>query len=50
MVLEAWHCEWRGGSSQHTCNRRCIRDAPQDVLVDAYPKEEYLHDLVKVKG
>ena len=42
--------EWRGGNSQHTRNLRCMHDAPQDVLVDAYPEEEYWQDLLKVTG
>ena len=37
MLLEAAPREWRGGNSQHTRNLRCMHDAPQDVLVDAYP-------------
>ena len=41
---------WRGGNSQHTRNLRCMHDAPQDVLVDAYPEEEYWQDLLKVTG
>jgi tricarballylate dehydrogenase len=50
MLLEASPREWRGGNSQHTRNLRCMHDAPQDVLVDAYPEEEYWHDLLKVTG
>ena len=37
LLLEAAPREWRGGNSQHTRNLRCMHDAPQDVLVDAYP-------------
>ncbi|MGE8539461.1 MAG: FAD-binding dehydrogenase, partial [Acinetobacter sp.] len=40
--------EWRGGNSQHTRNLRCMHDEPQDVLIDAYPEEEYWQDLLKV--
>jgi len=29
---------------------RCMHDAPQDVLVDAYPEDEYWQDLLKVTG
>lgn len=47
LVLEAAPKEWRGGNSQHTRNLRCMHDAPQDVLVDAYPEEEYWQDLLK---
>src|SRR3989441_13191156 len=42
--------DWRGGNSGHTRNLRCMHDAPQDVLVDAYPGEEYWQDLLKVTG
>ena len=40
----------RGGNSRHTRNLRCMHDAPQDVLVDAYPEEEYWQDILKVTG
>ena len=50
MLLEASPREWRGGNTQHTRNLRCMHDAPQDVLVDAYPEEEYWQDLLKVTG
>ncbi len=50
LLLEASPREWRGGNSQHTRNLRCQHDAPQDVLVDAYPEEEYWQDLLKVTG
>ena len=50
LMLEASPREWRGGNSQHTRNLRCMHDAPQDVLVDAYPEEEYWQDLLKVTG
>ena len=50
MLLEASPREWRGGNSQHTRNLRCMHEAPQDVLVDAYPEEEYWQDLLKVTG
>ena len=49
-LLEAAPPEWRGGNSSHTRNLRCMHDAPQDVLVDAYPEEEYWQDLLKVTG
>lgn len=48
LLLEASPREWRGGNSQHTRNLRCMHDAPQDVLVDAYPEEEFWQDLLKV--
>ena len=50
MLLEAAPREWRGGNSQHTRNLRCMHEAPQDVLVEAYPEEEYWQDLLKVTG
>jgi len=50
MLLEAAPREWRGGNSAHTRNLRCMHDAPQDVLVDAYPEEEFWQDLLKVTG
>lgn len=50
MLLEASPKVWRGGNSQHTRNLRCMHDAPQDVLVDAYPEDEYWQDLLKVTG
>jgi tricarballylate dehydrogenase len=50
LMLEAAPKEWRGGNSQHTRNLRCMHDAPQDVLVDAYPEEEFWQDLLKVTG
>ena len=50
QLVEAAPREWRGGNSQHTRNLRCMHEAPQDVLVDAYPEEEYWQDLLKVTG
>ncbi|UIN23777.1 FAD-dependent tricarballylate dehydrogenase TcuA [Herbaspirillum frisingense] len=50
MLLESAPRAWRGGNSQHTRNLRCMHDAPQDVLVVAYPEEEYWQDLLKVTG
>jgi tricarballylate dehydrogenase len=50
MLLEASPKIWRGGNSQHTRNLRCMHDEPQDVLIDAYPEEEYWQDLLKVTG
>ncbi len=50
LLLEAAPREWRGGNSGHTRNLRCMHDAPQDVLVDAYTEEEYWQDLLKVTG
>ena len=49
-LLEAAPRAWRGGNSAHTRNLRCMHDAPQDVLVDAYPEEEFWQDLLKVTG
>jgi tricarballylate dehydrogenase len=50
LMLEAAPRQWRGGNSQHTRNLRCMHDAPQDVLVEAYPEEEFWQDLLKVTG
>ncbi len=50
LVLEAAPREWRGGNSMHVRNLRCMHDAPQDVLVQAYPEEEFWQDLLKVTG
>ena len=50
LLLEAAPRVWRGGNSSHTRNLRCMHDAPQDVLVEAYPEEEYWQDLLKVTG
>jgi len=50
LVLESSPFEWRGGNSSHTRNLRCMHDAPQDILVDAYPEEEFWQDLLKVTG
>ena len=50
LLLESAPRDWRGGNSAHTRNLRCMHDAPQDVLVDAYPEEEFWQDLLKVTG
>jgi tricarballylate dehydrogenase len=48
LMLEAAPIGWRGGNSMHTRNLRCMHDAPQDVLTEAYPEEEFWQDLLKV--
>ena len=50
LMLESAPRDWRGGNSVHTRNLRCMHDAPQDVLTDAYPEEEFWQDLRKVTG
>ena len=50
LLLEAAPRAWRGGNSVHTRNIRCMHDAPQDVLTEAYPEEEFWQDLLKVTG
>jgi tricarballylate dehydrogenase len=50
LLLEAAPRDWRGGNSQHTRNLRCMHEAQQDVLLDAYPEEEFWQDLLKVTG
>ena len=49
-LLESAPQAWRGGNSMHTRNLRCMHDAPQDVLTEAYPEQEYWEDLLKVTG
>ena len=48
LLLEAAPQAWRGGNSVHTRNLRCMHDAPQDVLTEAYPEQEFWQDLHKV--
>ena len=50
LLLEAAPKEWRGGNSAHTRNIRSMHDAPEDVLMEAYPEEEYWQDVLKVTG
>ena len=50
LLLEAAPRAWRGGNSAHTRNLRCMHDAPQDVLTEAYSQEEFWQDLLKVTG
>ncbi|QHI98750.1 FAD-dependent tricarballylate dehydrogenase TcuA [Xylophilus rhododendri] len=50
LLLESAPREWRGGNSMHVRNLRCMHDEPQDVLIDAYPEEEFWQDLLKVTG
>ena len=50
LLLEAAPQAWRGGNSVHTRNIRCMHDAPQDVLTDAYTEAEFWLDLLKVTG
>src|SRR5512132_2755622 len=50
LLLEAAPREWRGGNSMHVRNLRCMHEAPQDVLVESYPEEEFWQDLLKVTG
>jgi tricarballylate dehydrogenase len=50
QMLEAAPRDWRGGNSMHTRNLRCMHDAPQDVLTETYPEEEFWQDLLKVTG
>src|SRR5690606_34183908 len=50
LLLEAAPRAWRGGKSAHGRYIRCMHDAPQEVLVDAYREEESWQDLLKVTG
>lgn len=49
-ILEAAPRHMRGGNSRHTRNIRTMHAAPTDVLVEAYPEDEYLDDLMRVTG
>ena len=49
-IVEAAPRPFRGGNSRHTRNMRTMHAAPLDVLVEAYPEEEYWEDLRKVTG
>ncbi|MFO1298080.1 MAG: FAD-dependent tricarballylate dehydrogenase TcuA [Rubrivivax sp.] len=48
LILESAPREWRGGNSVHTRNLRAMHDAPEDVLTEVYPEEEFWQDLKKV--
>ena len=50
LLLESAPREWRGGNSVHTRNIRRMHDAPEDVLTEAYPEEEFWLDRKKVTG
>ena len=50
LLLECAPIESRGGNSRHTRNLRCMHDAPEDVLIESYPEEEYWDDLLRVTG
>jgi len=50
LLLESAPKEWRGGNSAHTRNIRSMHDAPEDVMSEAYPEEEYWQDVMKVTG
>jgi len=50
LMLESAPRAWRGGNSMHVRNLRCMHDEPQDVLVEAYPEQEFWQDLLKVTG
>jgi tricarballylate dehydrogenase len=48
LLLEAAPKEWRGGNSSHTRNIRAMHNQPEDVMLEAYPEEEYWQDVLKV--
>ena len=50
LILETAPKPYRGGNSRHTRNFRCMHHGPLGPLVDSYPEEEYLSDLMKVTG
>lgn len=49
-LIEAAPRIMRGGNSRHTRNMRTMHEAPTGVLVEAYPEQEYLDDLMRVTG
>ncbi len=49
-LLECAPKALRGGNSRHTRDLRCMHDAPTEVLIDAYPEEEFFGDLWRVTG
>jgi tricarballylate dehydrogenase len=49
-LLECAPKVFRGGNSRHTRDLRCMHDAPTEVLIDAYPEEEFFGDLWRVTG
>ena len=49
-ILESAPRDFRGGNSRHTRNLRCAHDAPTEFLIDSYPEEQYLDDLLRVTG
>jgi tricarballylate dehydrogenase len=48
LLVESAPIHFRGGNSRHTRNMRTMHEGPLDALTDAYPKEEYWQDLLKV--
>jgi tricarballylate dehydrogenase len=48
LVAEAAPKAMRGGNSRHTRNFRTAHEGPTGVLVESYPVEEYLADLMMV--
>lgn len=50
LILESAPKVYRGGNTRHTRNFRCMHQGPLSVLVDSYPEQEYLDDLLEVTG
>jgi len=50
LMLESAPRHMRGGNSRHTRNLRAMHEAPTNVLVEAYPEDEYYADLLRVTG
>jgi tricarballylate dehydrogenase len=50
LILESAPRHMRGGNSRHTRNLRAMHEAPTDVLIEAYPEDEYYTDLLRVTG
>lgn len=50
VVAECAPRHLRAGNSRHARNFRCMHVAPNSVLTDAYPEDEYFKDLLQVTG
>jgi tricarballylate dehydrogenase len=50
LIVESAPIDYRAGNSRHTRNFRCMHTAPNSVLTDSYPEDEYYEDLLRVTG
>jgi tricarballylate dehydrogenase len=48
LILDSAPKAYRGGNSRHTRNFRCMHRGPLSVLTEAYEKDEYFDDLIRV--